>query len=1012
MCVSLDNTTQCRIAEFLTSLEKHQDVFQLSFENVKKQIYDFVEVQNSNSCNGDSINTPVKSNIVNSSFESPLQGFFQTPKRNLEYNLKKPNSAMCGDGDHFKCIKQLTDQLVEEESEKASLQAKLMASVQKCNDFEMKLKDKIEEIKHLKYEWEKESRKNENDFLKLKSEIDRKFDEEKKLKSEMNQLENFVSSLESDLSNSLSEKSKLEYELKVCLEKYAASELQVKEVSLLNLQLQETLANKEKDLLELKENLENAFKSDKTIDLSFADGSFENSICSPENMGVVIEKILHEKIEENTSLKETIDELRSKKDELLSELEKKNNELSDKNSKLLQLQNFNRELENKLDDFVKTEKELLKVKEELFLSGLEVNKLVQENCQLNERNNSLSNKALEQDQALLNFKNTKMLIYFDYLKLADDFKTVQERLEFEVNNIVNLMSEKKNHFQNSFDNAENIFNEKNKSLKEKLGNGLVITKNANDLQINQCSDNISQKIQEFKESLNVMKNYEFDWSESKSSIQKSCMSLNDSIITLKLKIKDLEENQKTSLQEKIELENNLKANGQKIFEIQNTHSFEIKKLNDELDEKQSKITELEEVIKNLKAGKIKLLNDGDVTVNQKTIIKTEKENLLCKEENIQKTNVYDATKIRNDLIVVNDEKSNFQCKEELNDSLEEVITNNKTFDIVNLEEKGIGDKTFSVDRRNAEIRLGESWEISLNSPKRHQEKRNVSSSTNDLTTVDSCSNLTKSSSLSSIMEMSYLPPSKIDSKSSSGATTFFSFTNLSGSCMKERLDNRSTDVKKSCSSEFSLNNLKLPNNSTRKIFKLVDRREDPLKEIFKNNAIECEGNKQLEWEKMFSRMRKEIIELSNESERLRSSLSESEKERKKLQENYRKSQNEIAQNISATYETRLEQLKCDMASESKLCSDLKEQNKRHKEYIDQLRNQLWDLREKLLQEQKQKRDLERMYSELKKKYENSIFSKNKELNEEMISQNEDLEQEKMSNFRQFPNSTCEYFLSI
>lgn len=42
---------------------------------------------------------------------------------------------MCGDGDHFKCIKQLTDQLVEEESEKASLQAKLMASVQKCNDF-------------------------------------------------------------------------------------------------------------------------------------------------------------------------------------------------------------------------------------------------------------------------------------------------------------------------------------------------------------------------------------------------------------------------------------------------------------------------------------------------------------------------------------------------------------------------------------------------------------------------------------------------------------------------------------------------------------------------------------------------------------------------------------------------------------------------------------------------------------------------------------------------------------
>lgn len=41
---------------------------------------------------------------------------------------------MCGDNDHLKHIKLITDQLVEEELEKISLQEQLAATTQKCHE--------------------------------------------------------------------------------------------------------------------------------------------------------------------------------------------------------------------------------------------------------------------------------------------------------------------------------------------------------------------------------------------------------------------------------------------------------------------------------------------------------------------------------------------------------------------------------------------------------------------------------------------------------------------------------------------------------------------------------------------------------------------------------------------------------------------------------------------------------------------------------------------------------------
>lgn len=78
MCKNLDNTTQYNIAEFLTNLQNHEDVFQLSLDIIKKEILIFSEKFGSHPTEmGDIIKTPIKQNVSNNSFDSPLQGFFQ-----------------------------------------------------------------------------------------------------------------------------------------------------------------------------------------------------------------------------------------------------------------------------------------------------------------------------------------------------------------------------------------------------------------------------------------------------------------------------------------------------------------------------------------------------------------------------------------------------------------------------------------------------------------------------------------------------------------------------------------------------------------------------------------------------------------------------------------------------------------------------------------------------------------------------------------------------------------------
>lgn len=166
----------------------------------------------------------------------------QTPKKCQVDEQNKGSSVLCGDGDHSRYIKQLKDQLLEEELEKNSLQEQLGANIKRCNDLgnlkcvntyvtenyyvmkfkiisiilpfsETKLKDKIEEINQLNEQWENESKQNEVEVNTLRERIEKKFEDEKKLKNELSYMESYISSLESDLSNCAEEKTKVEHEV-------------------------------------------------------------------------------------------------------------------------------------------------------------------------------------------------------------------------------------------------------------------------------------------------------------------------------------------------------------------------------------------------------------------------------------------------------------------------------------------------------------------------------------------------------------------------------------------------------------------------------------------------------------------------------------------------------------------------------------------------------------------------------------------------------------------------------
>lgn len=677
-----------------------------------------------------------------------------------------------------------------------------------------------------------------------------------------------------------------------------------------NENLEEIIANKEKELVHLKENYVDFYKDEKAIDVSFAEGSFDASTCVPENMGIVTEKILKEKIEENNDLKETIKELLNEKTNLNSEIEKINQDLIAKNLAVAEVQFLNRELFAKIANFEVTEKALQNVQEQLEVANENISKLTKENSHLTEKCKFSNTKALEHDEALKNYKNSNILVHKKIFKLAEDFRLALQFLEFEISNIFKTAPTKnqKVHISElSVLHQEEVYEQTFCLYKTAIANELYLDIEKNLEELNDVSDNFE--------------NLQFDWAQPKKLMEKYYKLLNNSITTLKIKVNEIKGENETLLEEKEEIKTLLKKATEEIFEIKSTYTSELSTLKEKLQEKEAKILNLENILE-LKMNQVSL---KDSLLNTKSVKEAEQ---IC-----FTTTDRDKTVLLKKHLIPAEGKEMLE-KSELDDSLEEAPVCNKTFDIVNLEDKNVANKTFLITKEfeplvsdnkgaawlvsppskgNKNLKppekkffRGESWIVPLTPVREEQEKSSkASSSENGVTETDS--NLTRSLSHSSLVNINYTPPSTKDSKSS--RTSFFSLTDLSDQ-LKIHLDDQAVikkGIKKSPSCEMNLQNFKEGN------YFCKNKKSAQNPEIRVESSDDSK-NCNAEWESKISQMRKEIIELSKECEHLRSVALESEQKRKREKDSFYKNQDLLKQNIVAKYENQLEHLKSEMVS--------------------------------------------------------------------------------------------------
>lgn len=85
MCLKLENSVQTHIADFLMSVQKQGDVFKISINEIKGEIFKFVQSYSSPqlSMSGDGIKTPmtpVSRSSQPKCCDSPLMEFFQVRK--------------------------------------------------------------------------------------------------------------------------------------------------------------------------------------------------------------------------------------------------------------------------------------------------------------------------------------------------------------------------------------------------------------------------------------------------------------------------------------------------------------------------------------------------------------------------------------------------------------------------------------------------------------------------------------------------------------------------------------------------------------------------------------------------------------------------------------------------------------------------------------------------------------------------------------------------------------------
>lgn len=249
----------------------------------------------------------------------------------------------------------------------------------------------------------------------------------------------------------------------------------------------------------------------------------------------------------------------------------------------------------------------------------------------------------------------------------------------------------------------------------------------------------------------------------------------------------------------------------------------------------------------------------------------------------------------------------------LSDSLKIIPAVNKTFEIINVDDENINEKTFSIKREMSEIKLAKScnttWVISpptkqirkVESQVANQPKKNLAQATSWVITMsppekpnqtNEKSEVIRKKSLyySAVSDIEYSPTSKPEVTKSSSSSSFVS---ASGT-----VDFESQTVENVVGA-------------------VTDTKSAQVKEGKGISGccekIDCSELREC-LEKQIRDLQKELMAAIKENELVRVQLNEQEEQRKREKDNFEKRQETTRQSITAKYENQLEHLKSEMVS--------------------------------------------------------------------------------------------------
>ncbi|KAL0279001.1 UNVERIFIED_CONTAM: hypothetical protein PYX00_000653 [Menopon gallinae] len=1081
MCNKLDNTAQENITEFLTNLHEQGDVFSCSQKMIIEEILKFSQRHSlSNTAYGDGFGTPVKSCGTPGSCNSPLLEFLQTPKRKLETKNRRTFGSY-NNSEQLKKIKELTDQLVEEELEKASLQEKLKWHEMACNEHEKKLNMKIKELEQIKADWQQDIVVNEEEIKKFQNIVEKDAEEKEKLSKELNYLEKYVSSLENDLSNVTSEKKSLEEKLRLALNKVDEHEANVRQLTGVVAELQDVVKVQEEDLQTFRESDVTLF--DSTFTESRMDETLDTSVTTPENMGIVIDMLLKERTAENETLKQAIETIKSDKECLANEINVLKSQLSAMESEKRQLQDLNKNLVGKIDGFVKTCKDIQNMQNKLIkmtkdaydANGDTVNAIRKTETSI-DMSLKDGNKIKHQENpaappALNEIDSKELHVIYDSSKDLADSVSQMSFDDYDTSHLETIM-ESLNESEDGSSQCESVVtNIENKAgpeefQMEELSLEIITAKKSlvsflkasmKNFEVLKIKENLLDEMSKQHEQLEnrvtsltelnarltkeILKSSNISHIDSKyreqelESLRLEVESLKKASDLLKEKLADLGKTNETLmnkkkecmeelalLREKNKVLNNdlqnkvmlqLKQQNSCLGFIRNKQETELElekslKLKEEVDKRFLELRKMIarenntalEIMLNVTEQKFYVTSQNllhatysilkwcaKIMQHQCFLIGQDEnctENTLS-EESLRKEQEEHRERLKQILTDLNGLSEDFnsiemKCGEatNLSDSLKVIPAVNKTFEIINVDDENINDKTFSIKREISEMKLAKdsnaTWVISppskqvrkVENPAESQPKKKPTQGESWVITMSPPDKPAqnnknddvvrkKSSYFSTASDIEYSPTTKPEVTKSSSAV---SFKSASGSI---DLSEETTETE----AMVSLTDIKSEQVDEKCTERCCEENDCPeLRQSLQNQIRD---------------LQKQLLTAMKENDLLRQQIAEHDEQRKREKETFEKRHEVARQSITAKYESQLEHLKSEMKSlynrelakhkseQTHVNYELREQNKIYKEHVDELRNQLWSLGEKLLQEQKLKRDLERTVEEMKKK---------------------------------------------